>query len=304
MFSNSQIFKRSAVFQPIAMLMICALFTVLVSCEEEGPTINLTQPAIGLVDTTYMDPATVSAQDRGVLLEDFTGVRCPNCPSAQAQAKVIAAGSSRVVVVAIHPGLANLNILTAPRNGAKYDFRNFSGGKILENLVGIPPSLPYGDVNRKLFPGESERYVSYPKWSNYVNSELLLPTPVNIYLTTNLDPVSRELLIESKIQYTSTATDSGSHYLTVYITESNRVDLQDSAIFVDTFYVHDHFLDSVVTPYSGVQLSADKVQGRVYIKQFKLTLPSGWNAGHCEVVAFVHQDSGRRNVIHVVKKAL
>ena len=62
-----------------------AIVSALVSCKEEPPAVDFSVPP---VDTTYVDGGIqAGTQLKNVLIEDFTGVKCINCPKAQAQAK-------------------------------------------------------------------------------------------------------------------------------------------------------------------------------------------------------------------------
>ena len=58
-----------------------AALLALTSCEEKGPAIDFGGGATA-VDTTYLGTAP-TAQQRIVVVEEFTGGMCANCPKAR-----------------------------------------------------------------------------------------------------------------------------------------------------------------------------------------------------------------------------
>ena len=68
--------------------ILISLILTFTSCKEEPPYINFT-PDRTVGDTSYIKLPAPSAQPRAIYIEEFTGVQCPNCPKAQAEAKLI-----------------------------------------------------------------------------------------------------------------------------------------------------------------------------------------------------------------------
>src|SRR5688572_14188145 len=98
----------------------------------------------------YVEPPEPTGDTiRKVLLEDYTGHKCPNCPEAayfiyNFQHKLY---KKQVIAVAIHP--TGSGGLTSP-GGAPYtsDYRTTLGDNYATTFK-IPTSLPMGTVNRK-----------------------------------------------------------------------------------------------------------------------------------------------------------
>jgi hypothetical protein len=285
-------------------LLAIAFVLVFSSCEEEPPYINFT-PDSTVGDTTYVLLPAPTPQQRNVLIEEFTGVRCPNCPKAQIEAKTISDNNpGRINVVTIHP-LNKLNALTRPfdvaggdEHTSAYDFRTEAGAQIFE-MVGISSALPIGNINRKLFNGESVRNIDYQKWNAYVSDELNESTPVNINLSAK--NLADSIEIELTVTYTQVIADS--NFVTVSILESEMEDVQESkdangnTIYVEN-YVHNHILRSVVTGYYGDLLNASYEPGRVFYKKYRIKRDAKWNAQNLDVVAFVHLNTIKKNVLH------
>src|SRR4051812_16959427 len=80
------------------------------SCTEKGPSIDFSQ--VKAVDTAYIGPVA-APQSRNVLVEEFTGVQCTNCPAGTLVLNAAEdANPGRVIVVSLHGGS-----LTAPLPG-------------------------------------------------------------------------------------------------------------------------------------------------------------------------------------------
>jgi hypothetical protein len=285
-------------------LIILSFALILNACKEEPPYINLV-PENAVGDTTYIKLPAPSPEPRNILIEEVTGVRCPNCPKAQAEAKTISDNNpGRINVLTIHP-LNKLSALTRPfdqtvgdQHTSAYDFRTEAGAQIFE-MVGVSSALPIGNINRKLFSSETSRNIDYQKWSAYVVSELTQTTPLNIDLKAKNAGDSIE--IEVELTYTQSAPDS--NYLTIAILESEMEDVQESkdgsgnVIYVED-YMHNHVLRTVVTGYFGDLLKGTYEPGRVFYKKFRVKKDPKWNAAHLDALAIVHLNTSKKDVIH------
>ena len=109
----------------------------------------------GTIDTTS------SEQRRNVLIEDFTGHRCKNCPKASKEIAnlVDAFGDDRIIGLAIHAGPGNF---TGTNTDYPTDFTT-QEGKAVQNFFGTN-FLPVGMVNRENWTASGNGH-----WSNYAN---------------------------------------------------------------------------------------------------------------------------------------
>jgi hypothetical protein len=285
------------------LLLFCTLL-MLGSCEEEPPYINMT-PDKTIGDTTYVKLPAPTPQQRNVLIEEVTGVRCPNCPKAQLEAKTISDNNAgRIHILTIHP-LNKQNALTRPFDKAigdahtsKYDFRTEAGAQLYD-MVGLTAGLPTGNVNRKLFSGETARNIDYQKWSAYVATELAEPTPVNINLKAK--NVGDSIEVEVTVTYTSAVSDT--NYVSIAILESDMEDVQESkdangnVIYVEN-YMHNHVLRTMVTGYYGDMLKGTYEPGRVFYKKYRVKRDTKWNAANLDVLAWINLNTTKKNVIH------
>ncbi|MBP6303621.1 MAG: Omp28-related outer membrane protein [Bacteroidia bacterium] len=286
-----------------ALLALASLF--IVSCEEEPPAINFDVP-VPSKDTSYMDNSVVAGdQPKNVLIEDFTGVNCPNCPRAQTKAKEIYnANPGRIVVVAIHPGEPLFNDLTTPFNSpphvSKYNFRT-SYGKDILLLNGNALGLPAGAINRKKFAGEnSVTVINYANWPTYAGQELAAGSPVKLEFKTILfDSVTRKLKVRVKLTYSQLVNDT--NLLTIGLMEDSLIDVQKDVFTYIDEYEHDHVLRRLITPYTGEEITVTKPVGRVYEREYEVKLDNAWNFRKMEVYALVSKNSDEIEVIQTVK---
>jgi hypothetical protein len=296
----------------IILLFTISLF-IFTSCEEEVPPgLNLT-PERSVFDTTYITNTIPVAQTTNVLIEDFTGVKCPNCPRAQTVAKnLMIANPNRVYVMAIHPGKGLLSTLTSPfktpgdDHDSKYDFRTAEGADLL-TLLGGTSQLPIGSINRAIFSGETSILINDPKWTSKTNEKLISSSIVNIDTFSNKGVYfadANKIRVNVKITYTTNATDS--QFVSIAIIEDKLIDYQESGSVVLDNYEHNHVFRKMITPTTGSQLKATIVAGRVFetTYEYELTPTETWNKKNLKVVVFVHNGTNGANkfVVQQVKE--
>lgn len=262
------------------------------ACMEVGPPVNLgnTTNNASRTDTTYVDATADVPQQRIALLEEFTGVRCVNCPRAHTTIlNLQTANPGRIVPVGIHTGL-----FANPYTG-RSDFR-ITEGPSLENLLGGAQGYPSGAINRTKFAAENQIVISDQKWSNYIGNELTGTPEVNLTLTKELDLTNNKVNIQAKVKLNQSQAEA--IHLTVYVVEDNIVDFQLTPAGVDSSYAHKHVLRQCVTPYNGVNLVAPALEAnRVFESNYEITLNPAWNRANTTIVAFVHRIGTDKRVL-------
>jgi hypothetical protein len=275
------------------------------SCEEVGPYINLTPPNIdtSLIDTTYIASSSETPQTKMILIEDFTGASCPNCPTAANTIKLLHDNNpDRILATAIH---FNFPIVGKPVEKSKFDFRTTYGRSIFDMLTGQKDHLPIGAVNRTKHvdnKGNNVVLQDYTAWSTFVNEELTKTSPVNIDITGAFSDSIYKLKV--KLHYTQALADTEA--LTVYMIEDSIFDFQklpDNSI--DSDYHHNHILRSVLSNVNGDDLKAPLVLNRVFEKEYKIELDPKWVRLNCKIIAFVHKKGNNNfDIIQAMQKAL
>lgn len=268
-------------------LTVLALFILLsFSCDEVAPVLNPGGDGPG-------EEVPVEDQMRQVLIEEFTGVRCVNCPAGSEAIDVLLnTYGQRLVAVSIHAGF-----FAVPYSESDSELETSAGSSIL-SLLGEPLGFPTAVVNRKHFDGEENRQIGQSSWPGYIAQELAGDPEVKIDIVPNYNEATRELAVDVDL-YVEEDIAADDIRLTVFITESNIVDpqLKPGSSTPDYNYVHKHALRDVITAFDGNILSETFTAGAVVSRSYTSTLPTLWNANECHIVAFVHQGGSTLDVI-------
>ena len=216
---------------------------------------------------------------RAVLVEEFTGQRCVNCPNATAEIERLQEeyGKENVIAVAIHSG----------------PLAFFSTDKVL----GLRTSLgdeyydywrveaePSGLINR------SGGVLLLDKWATRVYQDMQNEALVEL---TAKAKIADNGMIEIGIEYLTVKDFSGK--LQVWIIEDGIVALQmlpDGTL--NREYVHNHVFRSTVNGTWGDDVVWPS--GKQSILSFSAEVQENWNPKNLSVVAFVYNEGGVQQV--------
>jgi hypothetical protein len=266
-------------------LLLCC-FIGLLNCSEIPPYVTG-------AETVVSPPAEVQAQKRQVLVEEFTGVRCVNCPAGSlALEELKKLHGNQLVVVSIHAGE-----FSPPYPQSKYDFRTPEGNQLLDFLE-RPFGYPTAIINRRKFDGQFGLQLGLGNWAGYIQSEKLQEPPVKIELKADFDQSTRRLLLNTKIFFQNN-TQPASTNLSVMLIENNIADLQLSPgnTLPKPDYIHHHVLRKMLTNYAGDLLTTSPAPGLVLEKSFDYVIPEAFKEKDLYAVVFVHQNTADKKVI-------
>jgi hypothetical protein len=220
----------------------------------------------------YVKPAAV---ERSVLLEDFTGQRCVNCPNAAEEIEKLIEqyGEDAIIAVSIHSG--PLGFHTNPRF---YGLSTDEGDEYYNhwNLE----YQPVGIIDRGA-PAE------YTAWGTLIREELQKTAPVDINLTVTLGD-SLQVEIYTLIQGVDGNTQGK---LQLWVVEDNITAFQMMPDGTrNDNYVHRHVFRATVNGQWGDDI--DVQEGYNVLKDYNIILSSEWNPENLSVIAFVYNDSG------------
>lgn len=161
-------------------------------------------------------------QNRKALLEEFTGLHCPNCPAGHKEAALIEETyPGECFFVNIHAGT-----LAVPRSN-ETDLRS-AYGEILANRMGVT-AIPGAAVNRHQFTGESGLVsTNRAGWLDKVQDVLDMSACANIAAKGTLNWQSRELSVEVQLYYTA-ASATEKNRIHVFLVQDNIVGQQDGS---------------------------------------------------------------------------
>jgi hypothetical protein len=275
-----------------------AFFTFLSACDKiDAPYLDLKETH---VDTGQNNDTTYK---RVILLEDFTGHKCVNCPEAAVLAKNLQlANPGRIVVVAIHEGF-----FATPDATGKYtaDYR-CTEGNTLNSHYGII-SNPTGLVNRKTFGGKIR--LTADKWEAAITQELAMEPQAHIEIKNNYNVATRELSIQTRTTFLQNL--GGNYNISLYITEdaivspqkNNNSSVGPTPDILD--YAHSHVLRTAVNNVWGESLNGSPgvSKDQVFSKTHTITLSQLWNADACSVVAIITRTDVSEDKYQVLQAA-
>lgn len=262
--------------------LLCMFFF---SCKEEPIYI----PPLG-----QNNPIKTTKPHR-VLVEEFTGVRCVNCPDGAAEIENLRSKyKENLVSVSIHAG-----DFAKKLSASKYDFKIADGVSLL-NFLGSPEGYPSAVINRKPYgTNNTLNVVGLAKWAGIVKDESTINPDADLTATIDYNNSSR--LLKATLNIEPLVNMSGEYHLTVFLTESNIVDAQTVPVVgVKTDYVHKHVLRASLTNYDGQPITETLTKGKIVSKMFTYMLPAEFKSKDCEIVAFIHKAGASKEVVQAV----
>jgi hypothetical protein len=229
----------------------------------------------------------VPSGNRVILLEEFTGKGCTNCPKGSREIEnLLLQFPDNLVAVSIHAGF-----FADPEEFplGQYDLRT-DEGEFLYDYLGTPIGYPSGVVNRT--PVNNDLQLSLNQWGSAISRDIQIEPAVDITIDKTYDNGSR--LLNVKVDGIARENVSGEIRISVMLTESGIVDAQDdfeAGGIVDD-YVHKHVLRDMLTPAAGDILDDGLTLGQVFTKSYSITLPDAWVADEMEIIAFVSAVNG------------
>jgi hypothetical protein len=244
-------------------------------------------PSCDIIEEPYLVPVGSNGPGPGdnvrkVLLEDYTGQKCPNCPEAAEIAHNLQAlYGEQLILLTVHAGFYSTPDATGDFTA---DFRTPEGMEL--NTFFEIPAYPMGMVNRTEYSGS--RVLLKDSWEAAVAIQTELDAAAAITITNTYNAGTRKLdcLLETEFLETKV----GTYNICAFITESGIISPQQTAQNVNLTYEHNHVLRGSMNGTWGDLVGEDgqAIVGTVLTNSYSFTLPSGWNADNCAVVAFIY----------------
>jgi len=217
-----------------------------------------------------------------VLLEEFTGHKCPNCPEAAIVADNLkAVYGENLVVLAVHAGFY---AIPSASGDFTADYRTPAGNE-LNNFFGFA-GYPSGLVNRADYQGSKVLFKD--SWEGAVEAQAALAPQADIAIENIWNDNTR--LLHCMLETTFLEDLEGVYNICLLITESHIVSPQQTMQGIQTDYIHNHVLRSYITCTWGdpVGTSGQALSGVKQTNSYNFTVPAAWDVDHCEVVAFIY----------------
>jgi hypothetical protein len=226
---------------------------------------------------------------RKVVIEDFTGHRCKNCPDAAKTIKTLeGVYGDQIIGVAIHAGPSTF---TGTSPSYPTDYRTPEGNEIgiffYGSIQGI--SLPSGMVSREGYTSSSSGHIkSFGAWGSAAAT--LVATEATFKLEQTASYNAADSTVNISIEVTALADMLDDLMFSVMVLESGIVSPQ--LMPDDTrneTYVHNHVLRTMYTPALGSLLQPSPIQaGQKITKTLQGTFkPSKWDVTKSDIVIYL-----------------
>jgi hypothetical protein len=249
---------------------------------------------VNLTDTVYFIDS-VNVTEKQVLLEDFTGHLCVNCPEAAIMAHEFAATlDHKLIIYSVHAGYY---ATPDPNPASLYtdDLTSVTGEELYNAFqVFVNPNAL---INRVKFGGAVQ--LNPDNWQSAVNFELAKPNIANLSLKNAFYPNLNTLRIQVNAEFTEQL--SGIFKLCVYIAEdsivspqkNNNPEVGPSPDWED--YVHRNLLRGAVNTTFGENISAAGTieANKVYAKEYFYVIDPAWVTKRCNIIAFVYNEESK-----------
>lgn len=279
-----------SVINKLLLCFIAVLSITMMSCDEVPVIVPMGQTGGG-------GPTPADSTVRVVLMQELTGVKCPNCPTGAAEAKrLLSVYEEQLVVMAIHG-----DFLTSPLPESLYDFRTDFSRTIENNTPFL--GKPAAAINRRLFNGPPFLAYDVDDWETYIQLELEETAEIKIEI------VVREEggVLTVDLDLTPIVDLAGGYNLAVAITQSEIVDVQEENGNIIEDYEHEHVLRHMFTAPLGDILGSELTAGDIINKTYTFDIPTSaspiYDLDHIEIVAYVTRDGASESPVIQAAKA-
>lgn len=238
---------------------------------------------------------STTAENRKVVLEEFTGIYCGFCPDGHAIAQAIKdANPDNVFLVNIHQGGF------ASPTGADPDFRT-PWGDAIANQTGLL-GYPAGTVNRQNFPGlemgdAGTTAMGRGDWAEAANITLAENSYVNLAVEATVDIPTNSMEIHVEGYYTGNSPEP-SNFLNVAILQNNTLGPQSGGNQGNN-YNHQHRLIDLATGQWGEEITTT-TQTTFVDRTYNYTFPPSINGiaiDYNELDVVVYMTESTQNII-------
>ncbi|MBO4463390.1 MAG: Omp28 family outer membrane lipoprotein [Prevotella sp.] len=232
-----------------------------------------------VIDTTAVD--FFAPYQRHILIEDFTGQDCVNCPNATDLITQLQEmhGHDCVVAVGIHSGPLGVK----PEKNAEGLATDL--GDTYYNYWKIEMQ-PYGVIDRSDGPLGTDIWTAKVNWD--LAQEQWPATQCNIFVEATIPANSQQADIHVTLAGMKGIVNGK---LQLWITEDNIQAFQKMPDgTTNKAYIHNHVLRDAVNGTWGDDCSVE--EGQLWEHDYTFTLNNAWKPEDLNIVAFVYNDAG------------
>ena len=314
------------------LIVIFSIISVVVfntSCDKiDNPYL----PQYVDIDTTLLDGIDIvtykntlwpsfssnSNTNRNVLIEDYTGHKCINCPEAAlALHDLKESNPNRIYGVGIHMG-PNGNTSFQNTSGSIFstDYTTNEGLEISMNISdGGFIGNPSGTINRKTFGGQI--FQNYTSWASYATTILNEnQLDINLQAKVNYFPSKRGVFLHTEIDVLNSMSED--LYQVVYLVEDSTISPQSmpsSWSFpnnTDLNYTHKDVhrgcidgkgMGRKITSENKIDKDGNILEGNKYYLNYSYKLPEQYNPENMHLLIYVYNNTSKE-IYQVIKQEI
>ena len=219
---------------------------------------------------------------RAVLIEEFTGQDCQNCPDGhQAIKDILATLGDSVVPVSIHASNLAYGGVLGLKTDVGDDYYQRAGS----------PALPSAVMDMQT------QALQIKQWASAINNLIMQPTPFTV--RAKAAPSADGKSFDIEVAYSAGEDFTGN--LIVWVVENGIIRPQLNGKEYIPQYEHNHVFRAVATPVWGdaVTLKAHDPQYASY----SVPIEAMWNKDNLYAVAFLYNNGGVVQVTHTDESA-
>lgn len=259
------------IFTGMAMMALAAGFAACDDISEDDRFIAMDRPEV----------------KRTVLIQEFTGMRCTNCPDGARQVEAIKQVYD-VISVNMHP---KGPIFTIPLDQF-LDLRCEEATAMYQywRPTGFPAAVINGTAPN----------TSITSWTNVVGAFAEQSSPLEIKLNVAYDDATRTATADYEAIFNDIYSEDCS--IMLWITE-NGIEGKQDIVGGEIDYVHNHVLRASLNGVWGESIGSAFMYDDTVTGSSSIVLADNWVADNCEIVAFVFNTSSKE-VLQVVKASV
>lgn len=241
--------------------------------------------------TVHAQPiyASTEPENKTVILEEFTGVKCGVCPSGhQTVNALLELYPDKIIPLAYSP---ENSTLTTPYPGDENLQRTY-----LNAFYSIPflgkRFMPGGVINRRVW-SNGNRLQTTDYWKFQTKTIRNEPSPVNVGLHSTYDPATNLLTVTVELYFTA---NTGDLKLYVHLLEDN-IQVQQAGTNVSPYTLYHVFREHLNTAQWGDPVSGPTTEGTVFSTQYLFNLNDpNVDLNNVQIVAFVNDVDSEENL--------
>jgi hypothetical protein len=285
----------------LASVLSVILWTACDKIDQPLKVVDQKEYPLNPDDTLFfVDSVVVGVKQ--VLLEDFTGHKCVNCPqAAKLLHEMFIQHNPKLVSYTVHAG----NFSIPDQVGVfSTDLRSSLSERLFADF-GIFAN-PIGLIDRVVYNGL--RQVFTTNWNTVVTQQLQTPNQANFKLKNTYFPKLNLVVVDVDVEFLTSL--EGQYNLVVYIVEDGIISPQlnnDPTIGPDTLFnfKHHNVLRAAVNAAYGepINPSENILPEQKFNKRYTYLINPDWVTANCKIIAYVGKSDNVLNLIDIIQVA-